>query len=252
MKDLPKGYVDAVITDPPYGIGERTMRATNGRGKSVAGGFKYVSSRDWPAVYGDDRPFDPLPFLSFKKVVLWGANHYCERLPGRSHWLIWDKREKTGSDDNADCEIAWTNLPGPARIHRQLWRGICKRGEENISRGPQMLHPTQKPERLMRWCIDQAKMPETILDPFLGSGTTAVAALKLGRHFLGFEISEEYCRIARERIVLAQAQGNLFDRAEKMAQQCRLYDGPDKQGALAGELDCLVELEMLKEKDGRL
>ena len=77
---------------------------------------------------------------------------------------------------------------------------------------------------------------------------TASAALKLGRHFLGFEISEAYCKIARDRIALVQNQPNLFDRTIKLAEQARLYEGPDKSGALHGELDALVELQMLKEK----
>lgn len=194
------GPVDLVLTDPPYGIKERTRRASNGRGKSVTGGFRFVESRDWPEVYGDDQPFDPSHLLKYPKVILWGANHYCHLLPGSSHWLIWDKREETGSDDNADCEIAWTNLKGPARLHRQLWRGICKRGEENIASGYSIVHPTQKPIALMRFCILQAREAAIICDPYFGSGTTIRAAKDLGRKAIGIEIEERYCEIAAKRM----------------------------------------------------
>jgi len=191
--------VDFVLADPPYGIKERTMRASAGR-KSVSNSFKFVDSRDWPPVHGDDEPFSPAHLLGFAKVILWGANHYCDRLPGSSRWLIWDKREETGSDDNADCEIAWTNLGGPARLHRQLWRGICKRGSENVSAGYAIEHPTQKPIALMKWCIAQAGFPPCVCDPYFGSGTTLRAAKDLGLRAIGIEIEERYCEIAVERL----------------------------------------------------
>ena len=169
------------------------------------------ASRDFAPVYGDDKPFDPAPWLLIAPVcILWGANHYSGRLPGTPHWLVWDKREGTGSDDNADCEIAWTNLRGPARMHRQLWRGICRRGEENISGGAWRVHPTQKPIELMRWCIAQAGNPEMILDPYMGAGSTGVAAMQAGRKFIGIEIERKYFDIACERIENAQRQERLF------------------------------------------
>jgi site-specific DNA-methyltransferase (adenine-specific)/modification methylase len=192
--------IDCVITDPPYGIKERTKRKSAGRGKSRIPGFKLVESRDWPEVIGDDKPFDPTFLLPFKKVIIWGANHFCHHLPGKPHWLIWDKREETGPDDNADCEIAWSNLKGPARIHRQLWRGICKRGEENVSAGYSIFHPTQKPASLMRWCILQAGETSLILDPYMGSGTTLRAAKDLGRKAIGIEMEERYCEVAVRRL----------------------------------------------------
>jgi site-specific DNA-methyltransferase (adenine-specific) len=159
-------------------------------------------------VAGDDKPFDPAPLLGFKQVILWGANHFCDKLPGRPHWLIWDKREGTTQDDNADCELAWTNLKGPARIHRQLWRGMCRKGEENIAAGRNSwrLHPTQKPIDLMSWCISQAGMPHTVIDPYMGSGSTGVAAVRLGLKFIGVEVDEEYFEIACGRIEDAQRQ----------------------------------------------
>lgn len=152
--------VDAIITDPPYGVKERTARKSAGRGR---GGDRRLQggpcgSRDWPTIIGDDQPFDPTPLLAYPKVIIFGGNHFCSRLPDASKWIVWDKREEIGIDDNADCEMAWTNLKGPSRIHRQLWRGICRRGEENISTGAVRLHPTQKPIALMDFCILQCRL----------------------------------------------------------------------------------------------
>jgi site-specific DNA-methyltransferase (adenine-specific) len=216
------GPVDALVTDPPYGVKERTARSSRISGNSLLDS-PAPASRDWRPVHGDNMPFDPAPWLKFPKVVLFGANHYAHRLPEAPRsaggkvrpwrWIIWDKREETGSDDNADCEMAWTNLGGPARIHRQLWRGICRRGEENISKGQFRLHPTQKPVALMGFCLHECRLKplEIVLDPFMGSGTTGVAAVRAGLHFVGIEIDAEYFDIACRRIEDAQRQGSLFE-----------------------------------------
>ena len=196
----------AVISDPPYGISERTARATAGRSNAAA-------ALDFAPVHGDAEPFDPAPWLTAAdRVVLWGANHYAGRLCGSSRWLVWDKREGGTPDDNADCEIAWTNVPGPARLFRHLWRGMIKASEREDSR----IHPTQKPIALMRWCIQQAKVPPggVILDPYLGSGSTGVAAVEMRHPFVGIEIDPSYFATACRRIEAAQRQGDLFRDAE--------------------------------------
>lgn len=200
----------ALVSDPPYGI--KTDTARSRRSKRVSKGGMPVNWEPYKPVAGDDRPFDPAPLLRFQQVILWGANHYCDRLPGSPHWLIWDKREGTTPDDNADCEIAWSNLRGPARVFRHLWRGLCRKGEENIAAGRDAwrLHPTQKPIALMSWCIEQAKMPDTVIDPYMGSGSTGVAAVRLGKRFIGMEIDEGYFCIACKRIEQAQKQTRLF------------------------------------------
>ena len=200
----------ALIGDPPYGISERTDRKSKGRSSTRLGVM--VESRDWPAIRGDNRPFDPAFWLRIApKVILWGANHYCSRLPDASRWLVWDKREETGPDDNADCEFAWTNLGGAARIHRQLWRGICRRGEENVANEGRS-HPTQKPVSLMAWCIQQCRLHQNdmILDPWMGSGATGVAAARAGHPFTGIEIEETYFDTACRRIEQATRQRDLF------------------------------------------
>lgn len=189
--------IDLLLTDPPYGA--KTNFKREGRGARILKGTK-LEDRDWPELIGDDKPFNPTIFLEYPEVILWGANHYCNFLPGSSKWLIWDKRDGRISDDNADCEIAWTNLKGPARIHRQLWRGICRAGEENISISGKKLHQAQKPVALMTFCINQSKTKGLIIDPFMGSGTTLVAATRLGRFSIGIDISEECCEITAKRL----------------------------------------------------
>lgn len=192
------GKVDAVVTDPPYGIAY----------SHGVGGGKLARSTvfDHHPIVGDDKPFDPTPWLRFPTVVLFGANHFADRLPPSSNWLIWDKRDGVCSNDQADCEMAWTSLKGPARLTRHLWNGMLKASEKGAPR----VHPTQKPVDVMRWVIQQLPPCETILDPFMGSGTTGVAAVKLGRKFIGIEIEPKYFDIACRRISDALRQPDMF------------------------------------------
>ena len=192
---------DAVITDPPYGIGERTERKANGRSNAT-------DSIDFLPIYGDNEPFEPQEWVnSAPSVILWGANHYSGRLLGSPHWLVWDKREGGTCDDNADCEIAWTNMIGPARLFHHLWRGMIKASERESVRS----HPTQKPIALMSWCIEQARVPAggLILDPYMGSGTTGVAAVRGGYRFTGCEIEPRYFDTACRRIAAEIARPRL-------------------------------------------
>ena len=178
-----------VVTDPPYGVSLNTSYRKAKRGR-LAG------ANDYPAVYGDDRPFDPSPFLGYDGVVLFGANYYADRLPPSGQWLVWDKRDGIGYNDQADCELAWTKGTGGTvpRIFVHRWNGMLKASEKAERR----VHPTQKPVALMRWAI--GFMPSGIvLDPFMGSGSTLVAAKDLGRKAIGIEIEERYCEIAAKR-----------------------------------------------------
>ncbi len=192
----------AMISDPPYGVSERTARKAAGRGN-------LAECNDFPPVYGDNEPFDPAPWLRAASiVVLWGANHYCSRVPDGPSWLIWDKRDGIPSNDNADCEIAWSNIGGPARVFRHLWNGMIRASEKDQPRQ----HPTVKPVALMRWCIEQAKVPAggVILDPYMGSGSTGVAAVQMRHPFIGIEIEPRYFDVACRRIEEAQRQRDLF------------------------------------------
>jgi site-specific DNA-methyltransferase (adenine-specific)/modification methylase len=177
------------IADPPYGIGY-----VHGQGGGSAA--RSTSFAD-VAILGDMAPFDPAPWLRFNRVVLWGANHYADKLPSSAGWLVWDKRDGMKGNDQSDCELAWTNWLTTARIHRQAWNGMITTGEQ---RGKRRVHPTQKPVELMAWCIAFDDSNGTILDPFMGSGTTLVAAKQLNRCAIGIEIEEKYCEIAAKRL----------------------------------------------------
>jgi DNA modification methylase len=133
--------------------------------------------------------------LRFPKVIIWGANYFSDLLPlGR--WLVWNKRDEGPSRVLADGELAWHNCEGKSvRVFNWFWVGCYRKGEMNDP----VVHPTQKPVSLMRWCIE-ITTSGTILDPFMGSGTTLRAAKDLGRKAIGIEIEERYCEVAAKRL----------------------------------------------------
>lgn len=203
--------VALVLTDPPYGISLDTANAKRGRGRLVQTAAskarkkqQLADATDYAPVYGDDQPYDPSILLRFPRLVLFGANHFATRLPESAAWLVWDKtagltstKRAIGICDNADAELIWTNLGGPVRILGHQWLGLIKATE----RGQARVHPTQKPVALIRWLIEMFTEPgDLILDPYLGSGTTARACADTGRRCIGVEYSEDYCRIAVDRL----------------------------------------------------
>lgn len=180
------GRVDAVVTDPPYGInaGKGIGRADRKRiGKDV---------KEW-----DNKPAD-LEWLDFSiPLVIWGGNYFG--LPASRGFLVWFKNNS--DRDFADCEMAWTNQDSNARL--KTLRPM------NMDGGK--IHPTQKPISIMEWSIRYLESnPEIILDPFMGSGTTGVACVKLGRKFIGIELDPTYFDIACRRIEEAYKQPDLF------------------------------------------
>lgn len=196
LPTLPK--VDACITDPPYGIGEAA-------GKNKSRG-KLAVAKDFGDDSWDDEPIsDDLIRMvreAGKWAVIFGGNYYA--MPPAKCWLVWDK--ENGDNDFADCELAWTNLPKAVRRIRYMWNGMLR--ENGEARGD---HPTQKPVGVMAWAINHIPEPcATILDPFMGSGTTGVACMNLGRSFIGIEREVKYFDIALRRIEDAQRQQRLF------------------------------------------
>lgn len=193
---------DACLTDPPYGIGvDRAMAANSGTkyGRAAAAkGFYHASG--W-----DDSPIGAAHIgailKSAKTAIIFGGNYFA--LPPTRCWLVWDK--ENGSNEFADCELAWTNLDKPVRRLRWMWNGMLRKGQEQ-----RYGHPTQKPVALMQWCIGHLPDADTILDPFMGSGTTGVACVKLGRKFTGIELDEGYFDIACKRIEDAYKQPDMF------------------------------------------
>ena len=188
-----------VLADPMYGNNVNTSGAKSKRGNRE---FKNCSldGKDWNLLASDAEPFDPTPLLEYEEVVIWGANHFCSRLPNAPKWIVWDKRCGGASDDNADCEMAWTNLPGPARLYSHLWRGWIRGGEENISISGPKLHPFQKPVALMRFILSLSKTTGAVLVPYMGSGPELVAAKEIGRKAVAFEIEERFCEAAAKRL----------------------------------------------------
>ena len=200
------GKVDAVVTDPPYGIGEAGGNAVK-RQRKVGGNSKALADqRVYEALDWDNEPISSALIEMVRAAgnwqIIFGGNYYdC---PATSCWLVWDK--ENGANDFADCELAWTNLPKAVRRIRYMWHGMLRaNGEE---RGD---HPTQKPIGVMKWAIGHLPEPnETILDPFMGSGTTGVAAVQMGKQFIGIEREPKYFDIACKRIEDAQRQGDMF------------------------------------------
>lgn len=184
------GKVDAVVTDPPYGIGEDggKFRGRSGQGHRVLP--KMGWDRDTPSL----ETFDLMRSVSAEQII-WGGNYFTDKLPPSKGWLYW---QKLMGGDFSDGELAWTSRDKALREFT-----ICNKmhGKE---------HPTQKPDELMVWCLELLPSAQTILDPFMGSGTTGVAAVKLGRKFIGIEIEPKYFDIACRRISEALKQPDMF------------------------------------------
>lgn len=186
---------DAVVSDPPYGIRYASTHNSSRSGEWA----KWVRDANFDSIAGDDEAFDPAPWLGAHPIALCGANYFAHRLPPTSCWVVWDKRDGIGPNDQADCEMVWTNFNKPARLYRHLWSGLLRAGRENVARASK-LHPHQKPEGLMEFLIGYGEIVGTILDPFMGSGTTLVAAKRLGRKAIGIELERSYCDLAVERL----------------------------------------------------
>ena len=191
MKRYPDNYFDLAIVDPPYGIGEDGLK-NHSRGKATKA-TKYTP-KNWDKEPPQQEYFEEL-FRVSKNQIIFGANHFIERINKNSScWIVWNK---LNTGDFADCELAWTSFNTAVRKFDFMWNGMLQGDMKNKEN---RIHPTQKPVELMVFCIEQLKMPETILDPFMGSGTTGVAAKNLNRNFIGIEKDEGYFKIAKERI----------------------------------------------------
>lgn len=187
LKTIPSGSIDAVVTDPPYGVDWDTDYT---RFTGLAKNKKYRP------IANDAAPFDPAAWLGFPRVVMFGANCFSDRLP-KGSWFVWDKRFANGSAFLADGECAWMN-----KGHGVYIKSVTQQG---FVRPEKREHPTQKPVAIMEWIIEKATKPgDTVFDPYCGSGTTGVACIQTGRNFIGFEIDPGYCEIARKRIADAE------------------------------------------------
>ena len=204
--------VDAVVTDPPYGIGYQH-----------SGGGKLGVLTNKEAILHDDEPFDPTHLLMFEQrnsstggaggrmpIVIWGANHFAHKLPPAT-WLVWDKACGMGPHSSfVDAEFAWTTRKTPRCVFHHLWLGLLRAGEGATSK-TRRSHPSQKPVELMLWCLETCRigLGKTVLDPYMGSGTTGIACIRTGRKFIGIEKDAVHFEIARERLENELRQGLL-------------------------------------------
>jgi DNA modification methylase len=193
LPDVDPASVALLIADPPYGI-KVVEQGKRQRTKDDPG-----HNGNWTPIEGDTEPYDPAILLLFPRLILFGANHYADKLPPSGSWLVWDKREDATPDANSDAELIWTNLGGPVRTYRQCWRGFT-RARDSLE-PTKHVHPTQKPVNLMMWLLERYTKPgDLVLDPYMGSGPVARAALLLGRRYIGIELEGRYCKEAFKRL----------------------------------------------------
>ena len=203
------GKVDAVVTDPPYGIELKDQKASTG----AHGGRREIEIAPWERMKPTGNVFDYIRHMAPYSII-WGGNYFADCLPPTSKWLVWDKGQRINQSDG---ELAWTSVNGAMRIFTLNRASLALDGAE---------HTTQKPVALMEWTIKELPNGCSIIcDPFMGSGTTGVAAVKLGRKFIGIEIEPKYFDIACRRISEALKQPDLFIERPKPAKQESLWAG---------------------------
>jgi DNA modification methylase len=194
--------VDALVTDPPYGVQQANGSAAGG---TDASGKYLRRPRQYEGDWDSERVSGDLMVALLKKAsvhVIWGGNYYADLLPASGRWLAWDKVNSMPS--YSDAELAWTSIPGVSvKKFTQCSSGMAANRDGRV-------HPTQKPLALMQWCLSFLPDAQTILDPFMGSGTTGVAAVKTGKKFIGIERERKYFDIACRRIEEAYKQPDFF------------------------------------------
>lgn len=197
MARYPDKFFDLAVVDPPYGINASNM--SMGEGVGVYRKPKTYKRGDWDRNSPDIKYFEELKRVS-KNQIIWGANHFISKIPYDSPcWLFWDKNN--GGSDFADGEMAWTSFDSPARKFKYTWSGFI---QGNMKTREEKIHPTQKPVALYAWIFKKyAKVGDKILDTHLGSGSSRIAAYKLGFDFYGWELDGHYFKEQSERFETA-------------------------------------------------
>jgi site-specific DNA-methyltransferase (adenine-specific) len=211
MARYPDNYFDLAVVDPPYGIGvNKGGHTLAGNGNFKGGNFK-VAARKYKGGEWDNEPpkqeyFKEL-FRVSKNQIVWGANHFIERMPyNSSGWIVWDK--DNGESYQADCELAWTSYDKAVRKFNYRWWGLL---QQNMKNKEERIHPTQKPVKLYEWIFSNyAEKGQKILDTHLGSGSIAIAAHNYGMKLTGCEIDREYYDAAYKRFKTVTSQTALF------------------------------------------
>jgi site-specific DNA-methyltransferase (adenine-specific) len=199
MREIEDKSIDLVITDPPYGIKESNEKNAS-RGKLTKP--KDYGHYEWDSSAPSAEYFSEI-FRISKNQVIFGGNYFV--LPPSPCWIVWDK--ENGDNDFADCELAWTSFKTAVRKFPFKWAGML---QGDMAHKEDRVHPTQKPVKLFEWIIkNYAKEGDTICDPFFGSGSCIVAAVRMGHPFIGFEKEPAYFEKASIRIKKAQEQGKI-------------------------------------------
>ena len=189
MRDIPDKSIDLIVTDPPYG--KKADKGTNGFG--ISKNRRYQGG--WDNQRPDKQVFDEM-FRISKNLIIFGANYFCDMLPFSNHWIFWDKKgDISFKNPFADGELIYTTFTSPIK------RVVFKQQGFITDSKDKRYHPTQKPSELIQMLIEQySNEGDIVLDPFLGSGTTAIACVNTGRHYIGFELDPQYYDIACKRL----------------------------------------------------
>ena len=215
LKEYPSDYFDCAIVDPPYGIkASSDARITGEYTKNLGGKKKKVKANNYTYKNWDNKPPEREYFLELQRVsknqIIWGANHFIDRIPqaNSSCWIVWNKRN--GNNNNADCELAYTSFKTAVRMFNFKWNGML---QQNMKNKEIRIHPTQKPAELYRWILKRyCKKGDKILDTHLGSGSIAIAVHDLGGfELVGYELDTEYYTAACKRLKEHQRQLKLFE-----------------------------------------
>ena len=232
MREFPDKYFDLAIVDPPYGIhiterhvwpgkGSKTVRKVAVIGKNERkprptdkaswNFYKNPADRRFYHPFDDSSPPDETYFRELIRVsknqIIWGGNFFLDYLGAATCFVVWDKGRR--NMDQADCELAWTSLPGQSRIFNFKWNGML---QEDMKEKEYRIHPTQKPMRLYEWLLQKfAKQGDVILDTHVGSASSLVACQRLGFKYVGFEIDEDYYNLAKHRLETEGAQMTIFN-----------------------------------------
>lgn len=215
MKNYPDKYFELAIVDPPYGIKEaagKNASRNKGFGKAGSKSKKITLAKDYGFKTWDNEPASIEYFVELKRIsknqIIWGANHFIERIPNAnsSSWLVWDK--DNGANDFADAELAYTSFNKAVRLFKYRWNGLLQQDMKNKEK---RVHPTQKPVALYRWLLQNyAKEGDKILDTHLGSGSSRIAADMEGYDFTGYELDAEYFNASVKRFNEYKLQTKLF------------------------------------------
>lgn len=185
LPSIPDKSIDLVLTDPPYGISLDTSYG------------KYKNNKSYDNIVGDTIAFDPSHLLDVAdKQIIWGGNCFADKLPVHFGWLAWFKTARNATKiRQAEMELAWTNFIRRPQAYRYTWIGAYREAGEDIT----YCHPCQKPLSLMKWCLQLAPDAVTVIDPYMGVGSTLMASKLCNRYCIGIEIEEKYCEIAAKR-----------------------------------------------------